>query len=608
MIEPRSEFRPLERLDGYLPIEDHGLVGDGTTAALVGRDGAVGWLCAPRFDSTPLFAAILDRQRGGHFAIRAEGVVGTRQYYVDETGVLVTEQRVDGALLRITDALVLRADADLREICPAAVGALVRRVEAVGGDVSFELDVRPRGGAVPERTEGGWSLRPSPAPDVALHLSTSVRLESTSQRVELRAGEGVDFHLRWDEGAVRDERDADTALRDTARIWRAWTPGIRYDGPRPALVRRSVVTLKLLDHFRNGAIVAAPTASLPEGIGGERNWDYRFTWVRDAAFSVYALRRVGMTSEADAFLRFVMDAMDRDGEPKIMYGIDGGGVLEEFEAKDLEGYRRSSPVRFGNAAADQKQNDVFGEIVDCAYQWATGGEPIPQRKWARLERLIDRAAAEWDEPDHGIWEVRSEGRVFTYSAAMCHVALERGARLAERFGFDGDVARWRRSAEAIRRAILEDAWSETAGAIAESFGGDSLDASTLTLPMRRVLRADHPKMVATTAAIAERLGAGDGLLYRYLPDESPDGLEGEEGAFLLCSFWLVDNLTHQGRLDEAHMLYDSLCDRANPLGLLPEQIDPADGRFLGNFPQAFSHIGVIASGFTLGREEERRRA
>lgn len=605
MNESRIPFRRLERIDGYLPIEDHGLIGDGSTAALVALDGAVSWLCAPRFDSAPLFAGILDHARGGRLALDVEGLREARQYYIDDTGVLVTELRTERGLVRVTDALVLRADADLRRVESAAAGALVRRVEAVDGPARLRLEVQPRGGGGFEPAEGGLRLRPRDAPDAPLLLSASRPLRSPQQTFELDAGEHLDVRLGWNPRA--DPRDAAAALRDTERIWRAWAAGIDYDGPRAPLVRRSVVTLKLLDHFENGAIVAAPTASLPEAIGGERNWDYRFTWVRDAAFSVYALRRVGMTREAEAFLRWVLDAADRHGEPKIMYSVDGGGVLHEYEADDLEGYRRSRPVRFGNAAADQKQNDVYGEIVDCAYQWAAGGETIPAAKWQRLAHLVARAADEWDEPDHGIWEVRSEGRVFTYSAAMCHVALDRGACLAERFGHPGDVAGWRRTAAEIRRAILEDAWCEEVGAIAENFGGRSLDASVLTLPMRRVVPADHPKMVATTEAVVERLGAGGGLLYRYLPDESPDGLDGEEGAFLLCSFWLADNLTHQGRLDEAHALYDSLCDRAGPLGLLPEQIDPASGRFLGNYPQAFSHIGVIASGFTLARQERRLR-
>ncbi|MGH9052844.1 MAG: glycoside hydrolase family 15 protein, partial [Acidimicrobiia bacterium] len=341
-------------------------------------------------------------------------------------------------------------------------------------------------------------------------------------------------------------------------------------------------------------------------------WDYRYAWVRDAAFCVYALRRVGLTAEAWGFLGWVLDAIERDGRPRVLYTLDGRQPPPEWEDEGLEGYRRSAPVRFGNAAADQRQHDAYGEIVDCAYQWATGGGQLDPEAWRRVTELVEEARRWWDQPDHGIWEVRTPGRVFTYSAAMCQVALDRGARMAERLGLPGDRAGWRAEAERIRTAILADAWDEAAASLTEHLGGGGgLDASLLALPLRRVVDARHPKMVATTEAIEARLGAGDGLLYRYRPDDSPDGLPGHEGAFLLCSFWLVDNLAHQGRIDEAEELYEAMCDRANPLGLLPEEIDPASGAFLGNFPQALSHVGLISSGFELasltGQMENRTR-
>jgi alpha,alpha-trehalase len=607
-MNDRNGFRPIERRDGYLPIEDYGLIGDGSTAGLVGRDGSLGWLCLPRFDSPPLFASILDRHRGGAFTLQPEGLAASRQYYVEDSGVLVTEMRTAEAMVRLTDTLTLRHDADLCEDLSAARGELLRRIEVLGGAVRLKVLIQPRGEVTAERADGAKLLRLRSRPELPLRLSASRELEALSSVIELGDGERLDLLLSWSPtAAAHHVGDADRLLRHTIDVWQRWATNIHYDGPRRDLVRRSSITLKLLDHFENGAIVAAPTASLPEEIGGERNWDYRYTWVRDAAFSVYALRRVGLRHEAHAFLKWVLDAAERNGAPKIMFSLDGGGIPEEREADELEGYRGSAPVRFGNGAADQKQNDVYGEIVDCAYQWAMGGERIDEKLWKRLEELIDKAGEVWHETDHGIWEVRNEGQIFTYSAAMCQVALDRGAKLAERFGHAAETKRWRETSAKIREAILTEGWSEKAQSIAQYLGGDVLDASALTLPMRRVIPADHPKMVATTKAVADHLGAGDGLIYRYLPSEAPDGLEGEEGAFLLCSFWLVDNLTYQNRLQEAHDLYDSLCDRANPLGLLPEQIDPSDGSFLGNFPQAFSHIGVVASGFSLGRQEKRLR-
>lgn len=596
-----TQWAPLRPIDGYLPIEDHGLIGDGATAALVGRDGTISWLCVPRFDSPPLFCRLLDATHGGAFTIAPDGVREARQFYEADSAVLVTEMRTATGTLRVTDAFPLRSGADLAEDQPATRRELLRSAIVLEGQVRLRIEIAPRSGAEIEPCGDGAAIRCTGRPDLDLHLSSTVPLKGLRTVHTLQTGQSAHLLLRWTGTHHHYTLDYEELLRNTRDVWRRWMRRVDYHGPQEALVRRSAITLKLLDHFENGAIVAAPTSSLPEAIGGPRNWDYRYAWIRDAAFSVYALHRIGLSQEAAGFLGWVLDAVDRDGRPRVLYNLDGKAPPPERVDAELEGYRRSHPVRWGNAAADQRQHDVYGEIMDCAYQWAAHHGRIDPALWERLRKLADAARREWRTPDHGIWEVRTNGRLFTYSAALCQVALDRAARLVERFQLPGDVQEWRAAAEGIGRVILEEAWDENLQSLTEHLGGGGLDASLLSLPLRRVVPADHPKMVATTRAIADRLGAGQGLLYRYLPDESPDGLAGHEGAFLLCSFWLVDNLAKQGRLDAAMDLYDSLCARANGLGLLPEEIDPATGAFLGNYPQAFSHIGVIASGVNLGR-------
>ncbi|MGK4005247.1 glycoside hydrolase family 15 protein [Sorangium sp. So ce1036] len=598
---------PLRAERGYLPLEDHGLIGDGTTAALVGRDGAVVWLCAPRFDAPPVFCRLLDAARGGAFTVAPDVIVASGQRYIDDTGILVTEMQSPTGLLRVTDALTLRSGADLTEDAPAGRAELLRLAEVVEGSVDVRIEIAPYRGAAATEARGGLRLHCPARPELELWLTSSVDLAGMQRTVTLRAGERLHVALRF-RCAHRHRRvPPEALLAATAEAWRRWASRIRYEGPERALVRRSAITLKMLDSFESGAVLAAPTSSLPEVIGGTRNWDYRYAWIRDAAFAVHAFRRIGLAAEAWGFLGWALDAIERDGRPKVLYDLDGDVPPPERICAELEGYRGSRPVRWGNAAVDQVQHDVFGEIVDCAYQWASHGGEIRPSLWARLTPLLDGAAREWRRPDHGVWEVRSVGRPFTYSAALCQVALDRAWRLAERHGLPGDVAGLRQEAEEIRRAILEEAWDPRAGALTAALGGGPLDASVLALPLRRVVPADHPRMIATTEAIARGLRAGDGLLYRYLPGDYDDGVAtSDEGAFLLCSFWLVDNLTGQGRIDEALALYGQLCARASPLGLLPEQIDPATGAFVGNFPQAFSHVGLIASGVALSRALGRR--
>jgi GH15 family glucan-1,4-alpha-glucosidase len=368
LITADPPFRPVRRRDGYLRLEDLGLIGDGTTAALVGIDGRVEWLCLPRFDSEPLFCGLLDRARGGGFTVAPEEVLEARQRYEPDTAVLVTELRSPTGVLAVTDALALRRGTDLTDDADAGRHELIRSAVVLDGSVRVRVEIEPRGGASAEAAAGGLSVQARRRPDLDLHVRSNLALGSLHSVHELHAGERIVVVLSW-AGAQRHHRlGEDELLAATARSWRLWLEGFDYDGPEAALVRRSALTLKLCDHWRNGALIAAPTSSLPAPIGGVRNWDYRYTWIRDASFSVYALRRIGFAEEAGAFLGWVLDTFEHGTAPKIMYSVDGGPVPEEIVDAELEGYRRSAPVRWGNGAADQLQHDVYGEVLDCAYQ------------------------------------------------------------------------------------------------------------------------------------------------------------------------------------------------------------------------------------------------
>jgi len=602
MLDPDPPFRPVRPRDGYLPLEDLGLIGDGATVALVGLDGSIPWLCLPRFDAEPLLCGLLDHARGGHFTVGPEDLREARQRYEPDTGMLMTELRSATGLVRVTDALALRSGADLTDDLPADRAELVRSAVVLDGRVRLRVELVPRGGGQARALLSGLQVQASRRPDLRLHLRSNRPLTGLRSTHDLERGDRLDLVLSWGRFHRHHRFDAEAMLRGTAEAWRRWMAQFSYSGPQEPLVRRAAITLKLCDHWANGSLVAAPTSSLPAPVGGVRNWDYRYTWIRDAAFTVFAMRRLGFGEEADAFLGWVLDAFEQSRQPRIMYDLDGGLVPDEVEDVELEGYRQSAPVRWGNGAADQRQHDVYAEVLDCADQWVRYGGELEPALWAGLAGLADTAGKAWRQPDQGIWEVRGEGRIFTYSVGMCQVALDRAAAIGERLGLPGRIAEWHASASKLRQLILDESWDEEAQTLSEHLdGGGSLDASLLALPLRQVVPADHPRMVATTKAIAERLSAGGGLLYRYLHDQSPDGLPGDEGAFVLCSFWLVDNLASQGRVEEAEELYASLCDRASPLGLLSEQINPSTGELVGNFPQAFSHIGIIASGVNLAR-------
>lgn len=607
--ESPCDFEPIAYLDGYLPIEDHGIIGDCSTAALVGRDGTISWLCAPRFDSDPIFSSILDRERGGAFTIDGGEIIGARHRYVGDTPILITELKLESGILRITDLMPTRAGANLNIEGNVDIGELLRCIEVIEGTITVRARISMRDGCEAERFNDGFRLRSPRYPTMDLVLESSHEFTGTTGEWTLHRGESVNFCLRWNGGSGASSVDAPVAaVTNTTETWLGWMRAFTYSGPNREHVKRSALTIKLLDYLPTGALVAAPTTSLPEQIGGERNWDYRYVWIRDAAFTVNALRRIGLDREAWQFLTWVLSTA-QGTQINPMYTLYGDPQIPESLDPELSGYRGSAPVRWGNAASNQVQHDVYGELVDCAFQWSNRGGVVDDKLWGRLHELVERAGEVWRTPDAGIWEVRTPGRIQTYSVGICHVALDRGTRLARRFGLPGNVDEWERKAQHIQRTILEDAWDEEHQYLTQTIrtredghgqGLGHLDAALLSLPLRRVISGTHSKMVKTAAAIDEQLGAGDGLLYRYLHEKSPDGLSGHEGAFVLCSFWMIDNLTIQGRLQDAADRFDRMCARTNRLGLLAEEIDPGTGRFLGNFPQAFSHLGLISSGVRLG--------
>jgi GH15 family glucan-1,4-alpha-glucosidase len=599
----------LVRRDGYLPIEDHGLIGDGSTCALVGRDGGVSWLCLPEFDSPPFLAGILDADSGGLFGIAPVRLLASSQRYVEDSRVLVTSLVSDRRMLQVTDALSLRSGADLGEPVPAGRSELLRTAQAVGGDVPLRITLRPRYGVTFDRLAGGWRFDWATGGLSEVYLWSSVELapdgRGLSAKVTLRAGEMLTVALGWSgRFKLRHHPETKKFIDQTVIAWRRWATNLDCEGSQADLMKRPALTLKLLDHAKTGAIVAAATSSLPEWPGAPRNWDYRYTWVGDASFSNYVFRRIGDPSDADIFLAWVLTNVERDGAAHTMYTLEGAQPPDETQDPVLRGYRGSAPARWGNGAVHQLQHDVYGEIVDIAYQWSTSGGAVDAPLWAALTPIVEQAITRWQIPDSGPWEIRDQERPFTYSAALCYLAVDRAIQIARMHRIPHPRPRWENAAQQIHRATLTQSWDPARAAFTQCLDGTGgLDAALLSLPMRNVIAFNDPRMVSTTKAIRATLDAGDGLLFRYLPEESPVGLPAGEGAFLLCSFWMVDNLAGRGRLDEAHELYESLCARANPLGLLPEQIHPDTGEFLGNFPQAFSHVGILASGLRLLKAE-----
>ncbi|MFJ9101951.1 glycoside hydrolase family 15 protein [Streptomyces sp. NPDC102405] len=594
---------------GYLPIAEHGLIGDLRSVALVGTDGTIDWYCCPSFDAPSVFASILDAERGGCFELAATVPARTKQFYFPDTNVLITRFYTEDGVGEVQDFMPVDGDTVETER-----HRLIRRVVCVRGSIPFRTRVAPRFeyGAQPHTLRMVGDVAVFETPKLSLGLTATVPLET--QGLDARAdfklseGESAVFALDQVGGEVTPRRcartEAEEQFNSTVAYWRHWLSASKYRGRWREMVHRSALTLKLLTYAPTGAIVAAPTTSLPEQLGGERNWDYRYVWVRDAAFCVYALLRLGFTSEAEAFMDFLIRHVSPDGDGpsgplQIMYGIDGRTDLTERELGHLEGHQGSAPVRVGNAAADQLQLDIYGALIDSIYLYDKWAKPISSDQWDDVSALVDWVCENWDQPDEGIWETRGGRKNFLYSRLMCWVAIERAIRMANRRGLPADLNRWRECRDTIYRRIMKRGWSETRQAFVQHEDGDVLDAAVLMMPLTKFIAPTDPKWLSTLDALTEEL-VSDSLVYRYDPTASPDGLRGDEGTFSICSFWYVEAMVHAGRIDEARLAFEKMLTYANHLGLYAEEISNT-GEQQGNFPQAFTHLALISAAFNLDR-------
>ena len=587
--------RSGEDMPGYQPIENYGIIGDLHTTALVGMDGSIDWLCLPHHDSPSVFAAILDSAKGGRFKVSPMGGdVTTKQLYWPDTNVLVTRFFTPDGVGEITDYMPIGASGEgTTPDRPSRRGGA--RHDDLPDGVFPGLRLRPQGARDQNRPRRGDlpHLRSQPWPDVVHPLKQ--RDNGTTAEFTLQEEQPTVFVLREIEagedcGVCLSRMDEEEIFMQTVEYWRRWLSKCTYTGRWREMVRRSALTLKLLTFEPTGAIVAAPTMGLPEGIGGERNWDYRYTWIRDAAFTIYGLLRIGFTEEAAGFITWLGSRCQRskpDGSLQLMYGIDGRQDLREETLDHLDGYRGSRPVRLGNDAYDQLQLDIYGELMDAVYLYNKHGSPISYDLWTHLRALINWVCDNWQNEDEGIWETRGGPRNFVYSRLMCWVAMDRGLRLADKRSFPADHERWLGVRDGIYEEIMEKGWSQEREAFVQSYGGDTLDASSLIMPLVFFLSPSDPRMLKTLDAINRPPKDGglvsNSLVYRYDVQKSADGLMGEEGTFSLCTFWLVEALTRAGRLEESRLIFEHMLGYANHLGLYAEEIGHR-GEALGQLP------------------------
>jgi len=602
----------------YQPIENYGIIGNMRSAALVGLHGSIDWFCFPHFDSPSLFAAILDNKKGGRFSIcPAKENYKAKQFYWPETNVLITRFLSDDGIVEITDYMPvgddIKKEKDFR---------VVRRIRGIHGKYKMKMQCDPafnygRDAHEINITDKGAAFF---SQHLSMGLASTIPLNSKYSgayaEFTIAENDNVVFVLHKIEGKecqiTFSEEQAEKRFKNTIKFWRDWVQKSTYKGRWREMVIRSALTLKLLTFEPSGAIVASPTCGLPESIGGERNWDYRYSWIRDASFTIYGLMRIGFTEEARNFMQWIEKICkdpNKDGSIQIMYGIDGRKKLDEHTLDHFEGYRKSNPVRVGNGAYNQLQLDIYGELMDSVYLYNKYGSPISYDFWKSLTNLIEWVCENWQNTDEGIWEVRGKQQHFIYSKMMCWVALDRAIRLADKRSFPSDKVRWQKIRDQIYEEIMEKGWNNKLQSFVQAYDGEVLDASNLIMPLVFFVSPTDPRMLKTLDATMKNPEKGglvtNSLVYRYNVGHNVDGLDGVEGTFNICTFWLVEALTRSGfedpgRLEDARLIFEQMLGYSNHLGLFSEEIG-LSGEALGNTPQAFTHLSLISAAYNLDR-------
>jgi GH15 family glucan-1,4-alpha-glucosidase len=593
----------------FEPIENYGVIGNMQSIALVGMNGSIDFLCYPDFDSPTVFAALLDDQKGGRFHIEPQLTkMRVRQLYLPDTNILITRFLAEEGVVELMDCMPIEDDT-------GQPNEIVRLVSVIRGDVNFQMSCQPRFnyGALAHRLQmtsdrcATFFPYDSSSPPMSLHSSVDIKQESQdiTSEFRLQAGQKATFVLAGmrAEGQEPEMDSVERRCLDTAHFWKAWISKSKYKGRWREMVHRSALLLKLLISRKHGSLIAAPTFSLPENIGGLRNWDYRYTWLRDAAFTLYALIRLGFVDETEAFIEWLKDRLGDDaqrGPLQVMYRIDGGQDIEEISLDHLCGYENSRPVRIGNAAYKQLQLDIYGEMMDAIYLANKYGHPISNQGWQEVQRVLEWLRKNWQRSDEGIWEVRGGAREFLHSRVMCWVAFDRALRLALKRSLPGPLDVWQRTRDEIWNDVFTNFWDDELQAFVQAKGTKDLDASALLMPMMRFISPVDPMWISTMRAIEKHL-IEDTLVRRYEVERTRvDGLPGTEGSFTACSFWYVECLARAGELEKAQLLFEKLLGYANHLGLYSEELG-ANGRHLGNFPQAFTHLALISAATYLDR-------